>query len=211
MPNWKKVIVSGSDASLNSLYVTGAVTASAISASHIDLDPLPLGSKPAYKEGRIFYSAEDGALSVYNSEANITLQVGQEFWKKVKNGSGVSILNGTPVRLSGSLGGNPLAYPATSPDHTTGGGIEFDNHIIGIATHDIGASSVGFVTELGTVNNVDTSLFTAGDTLYLQTGSPATPAEYFRNDPPPFPYDIIQAGTVLASDATVGKIEVNVK
>lgn len=246
MPNWKKVIVSGSDAALNSLNittsltasgliypttdgttgqvlttdgagnitfsnVTTSITASAISASYIDLDPLPLGSEPAYKEGRIFYSSEDGALSVYNSEADITLQVGQEFWKKVKNGSGSPILNGTPVRISGSLGGNPLAYPATSQDHTTGGGIEFNNHIIGIATHDIGASGVGFVTELGTVNNVDTSLFTAGDTLYLQTGSPATPPGYFRNNPPPFPYDIIQAGTVLVSSATVGKIEVNVK
>jgi hypothetical protein len=31
MPNWKKVIVSGSDATLNSLFVTGAVTASALS------------------------------------------------------------------------------------------------------------------------------------------------------------------------------------
>ena len=33
MPNWKKVIVSGSDASLNSLYVTNAVTASIFSGS----------------------------------------------------------------------------------------------------------------------------------------------------------------------------------
>jgi hypothetical protein len=33
MPNWKKVIVSGSDASLNSLYVTNAVTASVFSGS----------------------------------------------------------------------------------------------------------------------------------------------------------------------------------
>ncbi len=246
MPNWKKVIVSGSDAALNTLNVstsltasgliypttdgttgqvlttdgagnitfsnvTTSITASAISSSYIDLDPLPLGSEPAYKEGRIFYSSEDGALSVYNSEADITLQVGQEFYKKVKNGLGSPILNGTPVRISGSLGGNPLAYPATSQDHTTGGGIEFANHIIGIATHDIGANGVGFVTELGTVNNVNTLLFTAGDTLYLQTGSPATPAEHFRNSPPPFPYDIIQAGTVLVSNATTGKIEVNVK
>jgi hypothetical protein len=34
MPNWKKLIYSGSDASLNSLYVNGAVTASSFSGSH---------------------------------------------------------------------------------------------------------------------------------------------------------------------------------
>ena len=33
MPNWKKVLVSGSNASLNSLYVTNAVTASIFSGS----------------------------------------------------------------------------------------------------------------------------------------------------------------------------------
>jgi len=35
MPNWKKVIVSGSDATLNSLFVANAVTASIFSGSHI--------------------------------------------------------------------------------------------------------------------------------------------------------------------------------
>jgi len=35
MPSWKKVIVSGSDATLNSLYVTNAVTASFFTGSFI--------------------------------------------------------------------------------------------------------------------------------------------------------------------------------
>ena len=35
MPNWKKIIVSGSDATLNSLYVTSAVTASSYTGSFI--------------------------------------------------------------------------------------------------------------------------------------------------------------------------------
>jgi hypothetical protein len=34
MPNWKKVIVSGSDATVSSLFVTNAVTASVFSGSH---------------------------------------------------------------------------------------------------------------------------------------------------------------------------------
>lgn len=190
-------------------FIANSITASIISASYIDLDPTPDGSEPAWKEGRIFYSAENGALTVYNSEADITLQVGQEFWKKVKNGSASTILNGTPVRISGSTGDNPLAFPATAPDHITGGGIVYENHIIGIATHDIVSNAVGYITEKGVVNGLDTSNFSSGDILYLQTGSPATPTEYYTNTPPPFPYDIVRAGVVIRSHASAGSIEVS--
>ena len=37
MPNWKKVIVSGSDASLNSINVDGLISGSIISGSTIDI------------------------------------------------------------------------------------------------------------------------------------------------------------------------------
>lgn len=171
---------TGSATISGSLIVDGPTTSTTLSASYIDLDPLTDGSEPAYREGRIFYSADDGALTVYNSEADITLQVGQEIYKKVKNQSGATILNGTPVRVSGSSGQNPLVWPATAPDHTsTGGDVEiFVNHVIGIATHDIGDNSIGFVTETGVVNDLDTSKFNAGDLLFLQTGSPALPSDY---------------------------------
>jgi len=187
MPNWKKVITSGSDAALNSLYVTNAVTASVVSSSYIDLDVLANGDIPAHKPGRIFFGAEDGALEVYNEEADITLQVRQEFWIRAFNPTDNTILNGTPVRASGSQGDRIAIYPALAEDHTTG--VHFDSHIIGVATHNIEASSEGYVTSKGIVRGVDTTAFSAGDTLYLQTGSAG-----LRNNPPPFPYDIVQVG-----------------
>ena len=199
MPNWKKVITSGSDAQLNSLFVTGAVTASSISSSYIDLVPLTNGDIPSHKEGRIFFGQEDGALEVYNDEADITLQVGQEFWVRVYNDSGLEILNGTPCRVSGSQGDRLKAWPAISENHT--GSAEFENHILGVSTHDIGDGEEGYITAQGIVRGVDTSEFIAGDILYLQTGSAG-----YRNTPPPFPYDIVQVGYVARSASPNGFI-----
>lgn len=166
---------------------TGAVTASMVSASYIDLNVIAAGNEPAHKAGRIFFSEEDGALSVYNEEADITLQLGQEFWVRAFNPTDNTILNGTPVRASGSQGDRIAIYPALAEDHTQG--VHFDSHIIGVATHDIEASSEGYVTAQGIVRGVNTTGFAAGDTLYLQTGSAG-----LRNSPPPFPYDIVQVG-----------------
>ena len=174
-------------------YAKTSATASYFTGSHLDFTPLTNGSAPAHRAGRVWYDADNGALAVYNNEADITLQVGQEFYVRVFNPSS-SIANGTPVYISGSQGDYPYIWPATAEDHTTGA--HFDNHILGLATHDIEASSAGYVTRQGIVRNIDTTAFAAGDELFLQTGSAG-----LRNTPPPFPYDVVQVGFVIRSQA----------
>jgi hypothetical protein len=209
MPNWKKVITSGSNAELNNLFVTNDITASVVSASYIDLDVLSNGDIPSHKAGRIFFGEEDGALEVYNEITDFTLQVGQETIVRVYNGSGVDILNGTPVRVSGSQGDRLKIFPATALNHTSS--YDFENHIIGVATHNIGIGTEGYATTQGIVRGINTDVFSAGDILFLQTGSPSTPSEYYRNTPPPFPYDIIQVGYVARSASPNGFIYVSAK
>ena len=199
MPNWKKVIISGSDAALNSLNVTTSVTASVYSGSYIDLDVLSNGDIPSHKEGRIYYNTDEGALTVYNNEADVSLQVGQEFWIKCQNASATEIPNGTPVKITGASGDNVLVSPAIAENHVTGS--HYENHIIGLATHDIPGNGQGYVTTAGTVRNVDTSDFLAGDSIYLQTGSAG-----LRNTPPPFPYDVVVVGYVQRVQQNNGEI-----
>lgn len=196
-------ILNLQDVTDNGAATTNSITAANFSGSYIDFTPLSNGDAPAHKDGRLYYSSDDGTLTFYNEEADISLQVGQEFYKRVQNTSGATISNGTPVRISGSQGDKPLIWPALAEDHSNQN--VFENHIIGIATHDIENNSTGYVTEKGVVKSVDTTGFAAGDILYLQTGSAG-----FRNTPPPFPYDIIQVGTVIRS-ATNGFIEVTPK
>ena len=183
-----------------SVEITGNVTASALASSYIDFD----GTTPAYANGRLFYDSANGALGFYNEEQDVTLQIGQEFWIYGKNNSGQVLANGTPVRISGANGANMLFAPAIAEDHTTAS--VYDNHLIGVLTHEVGINGFGYITVEGVVRDVDTSDFTAGDILYLQTGSGG-----FRNTPPPFPYDIVQIGFVKRVQSQNGEVFVKVQ
>jgi hypothetical protein len=185
----------------NGSITTNVITASAYSGSYIDLTPLATGDLPAYKDGRLFYDADNGAVSFYNEEADISLQIGQEFYIKVQNNSASPIPDGTPVQIVGAAGDNVLVAPAVAEDHSVN--TPYENHIIGLATHEIAGSGQGYVTTQGVVRGIDTSDFSAGDILYLQTGSAG-----FRNTPPPFPYDTVQVGFVQRVQSQNGEIYV---
>ena len=222
MPNWKKVITSGSDASLNSLTVINGITGSlfgtsswavsssrAITASYAltasyAFNPIISGSinnvdyidfntgsaEPTWKSGRVYWNNTDGALSVYNSEADISLQVGQENWVRAYNASGVLITNGTVVRLVGSHGDTPEIQLAQAVQ--VSGSITRDNQILGIATHDIEIASFGFITTQGLVKGINTNAFADGDKLYVSSS-----AGKITNIPPVAPYELIPAGIVV--------------
>lgn len=177
MPNWKKVIVSGSDASLNT-----------VSTNYIDFNT---GSAiPAWKSGRVFWDNTEGALSVYNAEADITLQVGQENWTRVYNDTGATIANGAPVRIIGTHGDHPEVVLAQSIQ--VSGSSNLVNQILGLATHDIEASTFGYVTTQGLVRGLDTNAFIDGDTLYLSSSAGQLTATV-----PAAPYEIVPVGQVV--------------
>ena len=215
MPSWKKVLISGSDAALNSLIVTNGITGSlfgtasyaiqALSASYaltssysqnlqisgsianVDYIDFNTGSAtPAYKSGRVFFDNVDGALSVYNAEADITLQVGQESWVRVFN-EGTTITNGTAVRLVGSHGDVPLIVRAQSAQ--VSGSALGDNQIIGVATHTIETNSIGYVTTQGLTRGLNTSAFADGDLLFVSSS-----AGLITNVIPQAPFEVIQVG-----------------
>jgi len=187
-----------------SIIMSGSANIS--SASYIDLLPLSNSLAPAYSEGRFYYNSEYGALTVYNDEADISLQVGQEFYIRVKNNSLTQIDDGTPCYIVGANGTNILVDAVTAPIHT--GSFNFENHIIGVATHDIAGNGFGYLTTQGLVRGVDTDGWTVGDKLYLQTGSAGTAKSYLRNTPPPFPYDIVEIGYVTRVNVSQGEFYV---
>jgi hypothetical protein len=218
-PYGSNSVISASYA-LNALSASYAVTASYAITSSYGLNPTISGSinnvdyidfntgsaTPTWKSGRVFWDNTDGCLAVYNNEADITLQVGQENWTRARNNTGTTITNGTVVRLDGSQGDAPTVVRAQSL--AVSGSVNLLNQILGVATHDIEDNSFGYITTQGLVRGLNTNAFNDGDTLFVGTGS----SGILQNTPPRAPYEIIPVGVcVKASPGGSGIIYVAVQ
>jgi hypothetical protein len=147
MPSWKRVIVSGSDAVLNSLNITTALTASGL------IYPTTDGTV-----NQAIVTDGAGNLSFDNPYSSNTVVYG-------KNLSGTTILKGTPLYFTGSgtsgniVGvlpadaGNPARMPAA-----------------GVAGEELLNAAEGVILLDGFINGVDTSAFSSGDPVYVAVG-----------------------------------------
>jgi hypothetical protein len=145
MPSWKKVIISGSDAALNSLNVSTSLTASGITYPNTD------GTS-----GQVVTTDGAGNLTFSNVE-NTTITI--------KNITGTTIQKGTPCYITGSgTGGNiagVLPANASNPALMPAG-------VIAGETILAGAEGIGLIN--GFISGVNTSAFTPGATIYVAPG-----------------------------------------
>lgn len=160
-------------------------------------------------EGLLQWNATDGTLDLGMDGGDITMQVGQEMFIKVRNVSGSTITNGSPVYLSGRTGNRPNIYLAQSNSDTT-------SKVVGVVTQDIADGTDGFVTTVGYVRQIKTNYSGAGnwgttwlegDNLYVSK----TIAGQLTNVEPSAPHhsDIIgQVGVV--GGVGIGSILVNI-
>lgn len=95
---------------------------------------------------------------------NVVLQVGQETVVLVRNGTGVSISDGTVVMLTGSIGNSGRLVVAPYD------GVSDASLILGVATETIASNADGFVTSYGKIRGIDTSMWSDGDVLYVNSG-----------------------------------------
>lgn len=179
--------------SLRSVHICDSGNITGINA--IDFD---LITNPGYQEGRVFYDNVNHALSVYNDEADIALQVGQEEYVRARNNTGGTITNGQAVRILGSQGTSLTIELAIA----TG---SFQSQIIGLATHDIETNSFGYITSFGVVNDVDTSAFNDGDEVFL---SPVISGG-LTGVAPNAPFFKSSVGHVIRSHPSVGTVLVS--
>jgi hypothetical protein len=151
-----------------------------------------------HAEGRVYYNDEYKALTVYNDESDVSLQVGQEEWIRVYNNTGSSIIDGTPVYATGATGETATVAPA---DATT----EVKSRVLGLATHTIENASYGYVTVRGLVSGFDTSHLAAGQPVHVgANGSLQTSA-------PTYPYFPTDIGGCVVSDDTNGYVYVRIE
>jgi hypothetical protein len=164
--------------------------------THIDLNTT-VANKPSHSEGRLFYDKAFGALAFYNEESEITLQLGQEDYIRVLNNTGSTVLNGTPVYLTGEVGATPTIAPAVAND------TYIKSQVVGIATHEIENNSTGYVTVRGLIGDVDTGHLTAGSAVHL------APTGGTQVDSPTYPNFPTELGICLIASSSGGCIYVH--
>ena len=142
------------------------------------------------------WNADDLALDI-PLNAHVTLQVGQEQINLVRNGTGVTITNGTVVMATGTVGASGRIVVGPHDGTLTNA-----MRIIGIATEDIAPGVDGFVTSYGKVRGLDTTAWNAGDVLYVtpnDTGSLTNvePTDTETNMPVAFVISSASNGTIM--------------
>lgn len=180
---------------LDGRYLTGLVGATG-SFDYIDFTNLEEADYPSFLEGRLFYDSGNHALAYYNDEADVTLQIGQEEFLRVRNNTTGTITNGSLVYITGS---HANAAPSIDLAIATG---DVESAVAGFATHDIEASTFGYVTTFGLVRNVPTSGINAGSEIYLSNTTSGT----FTDTSPTVPNYSMPVGYVIREHATNGSI-----
>jgi hypothetical protein len=143
MPNWKKLIVSGSDAALNSLNISTSFTASGL-------------TYPSQDNGEFSFIQTDG-------NGNLSLQYVETLYEQVINGESTTILKGTPVYVSGSQGADQIIYRADAGDPTK-------MPAIYIAGDNIAPNELGRGILLGLITGVNTTGYPSGTEVYVGVG-----------------------------------------
>ena len=156
MPNWKRVIVSGSDAALNSLEITTHLTASGL------IYPTTDGI-----ENQSIITDGAGNLTFGNPSAGF-VQIA------VKNVSGGALTKGTPVFITGSVGAS-TTVEVDAADASDASKMP----AVGVLSSDLAINGEGFATTAGFLKNITTDPIDGttpdpNDTIYVKAGGGLT-------------------------------------
>jgi hypothetical protein len=184
----------------NSVTITGG-TESAVSHSGDTISNYlnyTSTTAPSYQEGRTWYDSTAKALAFYNDVSGVTVHVGHDLQFKVINNTGSTIANGAPVYITGTSSGQTYPNVALAKADSAS-----TSTVIGLTDGAITNGSVGYVTSIGNIDNVNTGTFTVGQVLYL---SPYSAGQLMNTIPPTG--ITVQVGMVTYVDSSAGKIYV---
>lgn len=172
-----------------------SVTFATATAKSLRVDTAAPDTTPVI--GSTFWDSDAKTIATH-VENGSTLQHGQELVLYARNNSGVNILDGQCVYITGASGNKCTIALADSDNRTA-------SHIIAVATQNINNNADGYVTLAGRVNDIDTSAFAEG-------------AEVWLGDVPGSLVSTIPSGAnvrarvgyIIRSHATQGALEVSI-
>jgi hypothetical protein len=119
----------------------------------------------------------------------------------VRNSTGTTLTKGTVVYLSGATGNRPNAVRAQAHTEAT------SSKTIGMVEANIPNNSDGYVATNGTLHDLDTSAFTAGDAVWLS----ATTAGAYTSTIPAEPNHTVFIGYIARAHPTQGRIVLHIQ
>lgn len=155
-------------------------------------------SPPNGDTGEMYWDTTDQTVAVKLNGSDVVLQVGQELHLRAINKEGDLIRNGEVVYISGAQGDTPVVKLARADNPDTA-------KAFAIATQDVSNNNAGYFTISGLIRGLDTSAYSANDTIYLS----ATEYGNFTNVRPSFPNYAIELGIVTRSHPNVGTIQLH--
>lgn len=147
-------------------------------------------------QGTMSWNTDEETVDIIQNGA--TLQVGQEVQVHVKNQTGSTINDGTPVYVTGTLGASGRLTVAPM---IADGSIEA-KYFLGVTTEDIPNGEDGKVTTFGKIRGLDTTAYTEGQTLYVSS----TTAGFWQTTPPVAPALDLEVAIVINVSANNGTI-----
>jgi hypothetical protein len=194
----------GQDVGTTSDVTFGKVTQDSAVTKGLQLDPQT--SAFSQTAGSLYFDSEHNkGLSVRlrtqeNANPDVNLNIGQETFLYVYNGTGAQIDNGDAVYISGThTDGKPKVTLARANTSTS-------SAVFGLATMNIPNGAHGWVTRYGLVRDVNTAGMTAGNILFLSPDSAGVVTETPVTVDTGFPHHI---GRVIVADASNGIILVD--
>jgi hypothetical protein len=172
---------------MSTLSITGStILSGALSSSNI----VPLADEQ-YDIGQEGLGYENAYINFLNGGVAFTVQ----------NDEGATISKGDVVYIKGISGGNPTVGLAACDDAAKMPAFGF------VADGNIPQGSTGRVVTLGRLNGIDTTAFSAGDILYVQTGSGGTSGSV-TNTPPTGSGNLLQNIGKVTEASGSGQIRV---
>lgn len=164
---------------------------------NLEFDNTPTNT-PA-TDGSVFWDSGDGTLQL-QMKGGATQKVGMNTFARVYNDSGVQLVKGDVVYISGAQGNRIAAKKAQANSESTA------KNTFAIVVETIAAGAEGTVITEGPLYQLNTFGLTAGATLYL---SPTTAGGYTETQPQA-PDHLVIIGFVERVHATAGSIYVKI-
>lgn len=155
----------------------------------------------ARQTGCLRWNNTDNTLDLDMTGTSVTLQIGQEILLYARNNSGVAINNGQVVYVSGAISDTPTIALASAATRSQSRGV------VGLATENIPAGSLGYVCTQGLVRDFDTSALTEGRPVFLSS----TVAGGLTLIPPTQPNSTVFVGICIKKSAAQGIVWVDVR